>query len=548
MKKRLSQIIALSMTSVLVLGACSSGKDSNNGSGNTPTPQSQTPTTQTPAREKLSLNFMIIGPANKQLPSDKSKDVIGKKIEEKFNVELKLEYVQNLNDFTQKLNLRLAGGDIPDMFQAGGAESNTYIIDKVTADLTKYVNAQSMPNYYKYWIKDEEMKRYQVQNVFMRAPIPFNREQFFSHYVRKDWIDALNKKDPNLKLKVPTNYDEFIAVAKAFTFNDPDGNGKNDTYGITAAAGGAAIPRDFPAWLKHNLNPGFYVDKGQFIDAASDIRVGAVLDDIRALIDMKVVDPDWYLQKGGQQLEKVQQGKAGIFYASARDAIFDNSPNSVQKKTRDTTKVNAEFVPFNIAPNNALSYEALPATPFLISSKASEAKVKRTIEILDWLASEEGFLLTHYGLEGTHYKRNGKRIEINPEAYKKDFSDNGGYNEVYAAIFGNINMFPTPLGLEYVDPNETDRDRKIIEQLRTYKYALLGTNLAPVQGFDLSAFRKQLYVYQGKVLLEEKDSSNWPKYRAELMGPKYHGKELFEGYASQVAAALKQDVKFKSEN
>jgi hypothetical protein len=34
---------------------------------------------------------------------------------------------------------------------------------------------------------------------------------------------------------------------------------------------------------------------------------------------------------------------------------------------------------------------------------------------------------------------------------------------------------------------------------------------------------------------------------SELMG-KYSGKGLFEGYASQVGAALKQDVKFKSDN
>lgn len=542
--KKLNQIVALTVTSALMLAAC--GKSEEKPST---TPITGTGTTApTGTKEKLSLSFMVLAPANKNLPSDKSKDVILTKIQEKFNVDLKIDYISNLNDFQTKLNLRLSSGDLPDMFQSGGAESNKYIVDKVTADLTKYVTPQTMPNYYKYWINDQEMKRYQVQDVFMRAPIPFNRDQFLSHYVRKDWIDALNKKDPNLKLKVPTNYDEFVAVAKAFTFNDPDGNGKNDTYGITAAAGGAGIPKDFPVWLKHNLNPGFYADDKQFIDSGSDIRTGAVLDEIRKLIDMKVVDPDWYLQKSPQHFDKVQQGKVGIFYSASRDAILENAPNSVQKKTKDVTGVTAEFVPFNIAPNNYLSYQAIPATPFMISAKSDEKKIMRTIEVLDWLAGEEGFLLTHYGVEGTHYKRDGKKINIDPAAYKKDFTDVQGYNEIYSAIFSSNTIAPTPLGLELVDPTETDRDRKILEQLRTYKYALLGTNVAPVPGTDLAALRKQLYVYQGNVLLEEKDSSNWPKYREELMGPKYKGKEIFEGYASQIAAALKQDIKFKSAN
>ena len=443
--------------------------------------------------------------------------------------------------------MKVSSGDIPDMFHMTGTDSSKYIIDKVPLDMTNWVTPQNMPNYFKYWISEIEMQRYQIHNVFMRAPIPFNREQFASHYVRKDWIDALNKKDPSLNLKVPTNYEEFIAVAKAFTFNDPDGNGKNDTYGFTAAANGNAIPRDFPEWLKNNLAPGFFIENGYFIDTGSDIRVANVLMDIKNLLALGVVDPDWFLQKPGQQLEKVQQGRVGMFYATARDAVFENSPNSIQKKTRDVTGQPAEFVPFNIAPENPIGYEALPGNAWMLSPKAGDAKIKRTLEILDWLAGEEGFLLTHYGLEGVHYTRQGNKITIDPDAYQKDIVQNGSFLDIYAGIFSNIGIFPTPLGLERIAPNETDRDRQIAETVKNYKYTLLGTNLAPVPGMDLAAFRKQLYAYQNKILFEEKDASNWPKYREELM-TKYNGKGLFEGYASQVANALKQDIKFKWEN
>ena len=44
-------------------------------------------------------------------------------------------------------------------------------------------------------------------------------------YYRKDWLDSLGHA-------VPTNWDEMIAFAKDVTFKDPDGNGKDDTYGI----------------------------------------------------------------------------------------------------------------------------------------------------------------------------------------------------------------------------------------------------------------------------------------------------------------------------
>jgi len=539
--KRLTQLTVLSVSTALVLAACGSKEEK-------PSADPGTKGEQPAGKEKLDLNWLVmVGNTTAQLPSDKSKDFVMKAIEEKFNVNLKLDYAPSGNDYLTKLNTRVAGGDIPDMFHLTGTDSSKYILDKVPADMTKWVNATNMPNYFKYWISDLEMQRYQIHNVFMRAPIPFNREQFMSHYVRKDWIDALNKKDPSLNLKVPTNYDEYIAVAKAFTFNDPDGNGKNDTYGITAAANGNAIPRDFPEWLKNGLAPGFFIENGYFIDTGSDIRLSNVLADLKKLLDMKVVDPDWFLNKPGQQFEKVQQGKAGIFYATARDAVFEKSPNSIQKKTRDVTGQPAEFVPFNIAPNNPISYEALPGNPWMLSSKTSEEKIKRTIEILDWLAGPEGFLLTHYGEEGKHYKKEGNKIIVDPDAYKRDIVDNGSFLDIWGSVFSTRTIMPTKLGLEYVNPNETDRDREIAKTVSSYKYTLLGTNLAPVPGMDLAAFRKQLYSYQNKILFEEKDVSNWPKYREELM-TKYQGKGLFEGYASQVAAALKQDIKFKAEN
>lgn len=43
--------------------------------------------------------------------------------------------------------------------------------------------------------------------------------------IRQDWLD-------NLNLQAPQTTDELYTVAKAFTDNDPDQNGKNDTYGI----------------------------------------------------------------------------------------------------------------------------------------------------------------------------------------------------------------------------------------------------------------------------------------------------------------------------
>ena len=63
-----------------------------------------------------------------------------------------------------------------------------------------------------------EGKNYGVPNV--------NQGHLYAHIpqYRQDWLE-------NVGLDIPETLDELHDVLKAFTFDDPDGNGKNDTYG-----------------------------------------------------------------------------------------------------------------------------------------------------------------------------------------------------------------------------------------------------------------------------------------------------------------------------
>ncbi|MDF2668529.1 MAG: transporter substrate-binding protein, partial [Paenibacillus sp.] len=420
--------------------------------------------------------------------------------------------------------------------------------DGAVADLTPYVTQAKMPNYFK-WVSDLEMKRYQVGGKFMRAPVPFEKTSYASYYVRKDWIDALNAKDPNLKLKVPTNYDEMLAVMKAFTFNDPDGNGKNDTYGFTTAGSGTSIPGDFPEWYKNGLVPGFFIDKdNNFIDSGTNLRTAKVIDDIRKTLDLKVVDPDWFLNKAGDAATKVQQGKVGIFYSGVRDIAFDNTNNSTQKKTREVTgNQKAEFAAFHVAGDLPVGYEPLPGVPFLFNAKTDPKKIERTLEIVEWLAGPEGYLLANIGKEGVHYKKEGNKVTLIQDAIKKDIADNGNFTEVWGSVFSyNVKDPSRALGIEIVNPTETDHDRAILDVMKKNKFYVLGTNVAPPVGLDIGSYRTQMRAKQVKVLFEEKDSSNWPKYLTELLDT-YKAKAIFDAYGEQVSTALGKKVVFKTD-
>ncbi|MEC0231215.1 extracellular solute-binding protein [Paenibacillus alba] len=533
--KTFSKITSVLITSSLVLTACGGA---NEGASSSPkgSPGSTSATAGT--KEKLELKWNVIADASSQLPSP-DKDFVKKAIEQKFNVSLKLTYAPMGQDYKNRLNTLIASGDIPDLFFSEGIDSNTYIKDGVARDLTGLVTPAQMPNYFKYWMKEDILKGYQVQNVFKRAPVPYETDLYRTFYIRTDWLTKLG-------LKMPTNYDELIDVMKAFTFNDPDGNGKNDTYGFTAVGNGTNMSMDFPEFLKNGLVGDTYVEGDKLIDVRTDIRLQPVLNDIKNLLSLKVVDPDWLLNKNGQQYEKASQGKVGIVLGMGKTLAFDNNPAGIQMKTKQvTSNPNANWEPFHPWEKTGSWVETIPGNPFLISSKASDAKAQRSIEILDWLSGEEGFLLTRYGQEGVDYKRDGKKIEVNADAYKKDVTDNGNFIDIYGWFTPRK---PEVFGLDIMDKDVTERDKKIVEKIRSYKILpSVGTSLAIKEGMDLAGMRKRMNELLIQVLYKDKDASNWPQYRQEIM-TKYGGKAIFDYYAEQVAAAQGKAITFKTDN
>ncbi|MFB6362803.1 extracellular solute-binding protein [Paenibacillus elgii] len=520
--KTLSKMTAVLLTSSLVLAACSGAKEETASSGGT---------------GKLDLKWMVIADASTQLPSA-DKDFVKKAIEEKFNVNLKMVYMPIGQDYTNKLNTMIASGDIPDVFYAEGISSSNYIRDGVARDLTGVVAPDKMPNYFKYWVTEANLKSYQVLGAFKRAPVPYETNYYRTFYIRKDWLDKLG-------MSMPTNYDELVDVMKAFTLKDPDGNGKNDTYGFTAAGNGTSIPMDFPEYLKNGLVGDTYVEGDQFVDVRSDIRMQNVLGDIKKLLDLKVVDPDWFLNKYGQHFDKAAQGKAGIVVGQGRELAFDNNPAGLQMKSKQAGQTTADWQPFHPWEKTGTWVETIPNNPFLISSKSSDEKVQRSIEILNWLAGEEGFLLTRYGKEGVHYKRSGNKVEIIQDAYQKDITDNNNFIEVYGWFTPRK---PEVFGLDVVDPKVTERDKKIVEKINSYKLLpSVGTALTVKEGMDLSAMRKRMNEQHVQIVFKEKDASNWPQYRQEIM-TKFGGKAIFDNYAELASAAKGKTIKFKSEN
>lgn len=519
----------------LLLNACSSnGSDGNN---NQPPPKTndsgnngnndKAPNGEQPAekeREHLELSFFLYGGTDSVLPKGDA-DFIRTTIEEKFNVTLDVEHISNSEDHSNKLNLKIASGNIPDLFleNAGNQELSS---QGVLADLTNYVTPETMPNYFK-WITQEEMDQFQFPGVYNRIPIPTD-PFIWAYYIRKDWLD-------NLNLEAPKNFEELTNVMRAFTFDDPDGNGQADTYGWTGWGGGKRLPWTAPTFKANDHVGTHFVDKDgdlrhRYLDPATE----GIIADFRTWMDEGIVDPDWFINNSAKAYQRFAQGKVGMVFSFDGKFAFESAPDSYYNKLK-AVHPDAEVIPVHPYDNIGNFVDSYMTAPILISSQASEAKIERAIEILDWLSSEEGWLMTHYGLEGKHYTRDGNKIMFKPDAFKKDIVDNGNWNTIY--FFSTPGIQDDVLGLEIINPDETDREREITKTiLGWHNEQTIGIQPATPDSVDQALLDEMTDKYMIKLLFEDPDTSKWPQYLEDLM-KNYGGQQFLESWIEQMKNA-----------
>ncbi|MBO5930217.1 MAG: hypothetical protein J6Q27_02845, partial [Clostridia bacterium] len=212
MKKLLSLTVAIVMA-IGMLSGCGNGSSGSNTEKFAETDEKLTLTW---------LGFPRLGGA----PEGTTPELL---LEEKFNLEIKPLFYEETK-YEEKSSLLLAGGEIPDLIYE---MDPIYVINHAYQDFLVEVPYDTIekyaPEYFAYlneynpvgWSHSRyEGKNWGVPNV--------NYSQMVSDvtFWRKDWLDKFG-------LEVPKTLDETYTALYKFANEDPDGNGKKDTYGFS---------------------------------------------------------------------------------------------------------------------------------------------------------------------------------------------------------------------------------------------------------------------------------------------------------------------------
>lgn len=185
------------------------------------------------------LNVWVRGAGDSQ----KAYQVLFDKFTQQTGTKVKL--FSTLTDFETKLNAAAAAHDLPDVVVDDAAQLGAFeqmgIVQEVDRNAIK-----GQEN-----LTDAAWKSAQdVSGKYYAVPFSAQADLLF---VRKDWLKKVG-------MKPPKTWDDMVKVAKAFTTEDPDGNGKDDTYGIVIPG---STERGYISW---NWSTYLWQAGGDYVD------------------------------------------------------------------------------------------------------------------------------------------------------------------------------------------------------------------------------------------------------------------------------------------
>lgn len=187
-------------------------------------------------------------------------EILGK-FKEKTGIDVVYEVVPS-SGYQEKLQLMLASGEYPDAALFPSTTTQAYIDtveSGIAVELNEYLTEENAPNLMKYTYESawEGVKFFGDDRIMAIPRTSLVRNEGIA--IRADWLDKIGMGDVLNREYHEVSADEFMEICKRMTFDDPDGNGKNDTYATSCWADDASKqfgPIEFAR--------GFYGDYGWY--------------------------------------------------------------------------------------------------------------------------------------------------------------------------------------------------------------------------------------------------------------------------------------------
>ncbi|MGG4145302.1 extracellular solute-binding protein [Paenibacillus algorifonticola] len=350
----LSSVLALS----LVVSACSSNNTNESSSSNKSNSQSGTSNTgTTPANESTNPEDLYLGkyePAidvstvrilssTVKFPEDQTidKNLYYDEYTKKLGINLKNEWTVTGDEpggqGEQKMNVSIASGDLPDIVplnasqlrslaDAGKLADLTEIYEKYASPLTKQVLTSSGTT---------ALDSAKFDGKLLAIPATTSSVDLAPLvWIRTDWLKKLN-------LQPAKTMDDVFNIMDAFVNQDPDGNGKKDTYGMAMNkdlygffGGLEGFFDSYHAYARQDGKGNWVKDAdGNLVFGSIQPEVKNALGKLQELYKKGYIDPEFGVKSWDKEKELVVAGKIGLHFSTMSTPLIiqdikKNDPNA----------------------------------------------------------------------------------------------------------------------------------------------------------------------------------------------------------------------------
>ena len=317
-------------------------------------------------------------------------DPIIQAIERHTNTKLEIQWVPG-SAYNEKLNATIASGEMP-------------MVVLVNDKPQSVINAARAGHFWEIgpYLKDfphleRAMDKDVLKNLMIDGKVYsiFRSRSLISDGMiyRSDWLE-------NLGMAAPTNLEELYELIKAYTLNDPDENGIQDTIGMGEEKDIRGFDFILAAYGGGNQ---WELKDGKLMPTYFSEAYLNTLKFYKRLYSEKLMNQDFAITNRTQNIDRVNKGVYGLRLGD---------PDFIMRHT-ELLKANSSAELDVTSSLNGVNGVRIIADPgfsgaFMIPKKnvRTEDDLKRILAYYDTISNEIGQNIFEWGIEGIHYSMN----------------------------------------------------------------------------------------------------------------------------------------------
>lgn len=412
-------------------------------------------------------------------PNDPDNNMVQQKILEATGVKVNFQY-NNVSEI-ERLNTMFASGEFPDLVSApmwGMDDATTGILKKAAAeemimplnDLIEQYGENIKPSlteglaedFIQYDLEDED---FGGEHYFIPANVTPLEQQTTVNlsglFIREDILNAIDYDIANLK----TSEDLYEMMQIINKGNFKDANGDNIIVGGLMHSGNGIGEYTKTYTDVEGGFTGLYIkDDGSVCDDFYNPLLDEQTLYLRKLFSQGLLDIEGLSQTSARAQEKIANGKYALvpgkytdIYGYCKDSLYKTNPEMKYVALPPLLNANGN--------TNTYKLEGTGGCAVLFIPRDCE-KAEAVMKVLNYLYTEEGYLLTNFGIEGVSYQINADgQAEFIGDYADMDLSDR--YKEgigTYSRLVG------LQYGKQYVKSEMVSPDQEAVQNTLATDY------------------------------------------------------------------------------